>query len=305
MGRQTKKIAEIVGKVVLLLVMAFAAVMAVMLVIGVVVALQHVRSGGSVGDGGINLSPGRWSTFVQPVCFIAAPLLMYLSFERKRGWSMGVKQPLPLACRRLGEGMGWGVLLITISFAGIGAAGGYRLIDAGVRAGEGGGLAVWFLLFIFVAINEELMTRGYVQGLIRYHYGPWPAVAVTSLLFASLHLGNDDILQNPVPLLELFAAGVLLGVSREVSGGLWMPIGLHLTWNFFQGNVYGFAVSGKPVESFIRLEARGAEWLSGGGFGAEGSLITLLVTAAGTWMVYRWYSRRTVGRNMGQERGFY
>lgn len=294
MKRHVKPISEIIGKVLLLMVMAFAILFTVMIIAGIILTVVHLRREGGITDIDTGSFQVPWlDKFVQPVCFIAAPFLMYLSFERRRGWAMGLKMPLALAGRRLGEGMGWGILLMGISFAGIGLAGGYRILDWGVRSGEWAEIGIWFVLFVFVAVNEELLTRGYVQGLIRHHYGPWPAIIVTSLIFSSMHLANDNILQNPIPLLELFLAGILLGIAREASGSLWAPIGLHLTWNFFQGNVFGFAVSGNPVEAFVRLEPRGAEWLSGGGFGAEGSLITLLITAAGCWAVHRWYAGRS------------
>jgi membrane protease YdiL (CAAX protease family) len=161
---------------------------------------------------------------------------------------------------------------------------------------------VQLLSFTAVAINEELFSRGYVQGLIKYHFNTKAAVIVSSLLFALLHSFNPGVFNNPLPLLNLLLAGVLLGVSREVSGGLWMPIGIHLTWNFFQGNVYGFAVSGLEVESVIRLEQTGNAIISGGSFGAEGSLLTSLILIVGTYGVYKYYhAKKTSDLSMSTE----
>jgi membrane protease YdiL (CAAX protease family) len=226
--------------------------------------------------------------FVTMFAFIGAALIMYALFERKKKWSLGWKQAIYIV--EAIKGMLAGIILMTISFLLIWLLGGFKITGVVIDSSVVKSLLFSFILFTAVAINEELFSRGYVQGLIKYHFNTKAAVIVSSLLFALFHSFNPGVFNNPLPLLNLILAGILLGVSREVSGGLWMPIGIHLTWNFFQGNVYGFAVSGLEVESVVRLEQTGNAIISGGSFGAEGSVLTSIILIVGTYGVYKYYT---------------
>jgi membrane protease YdiL (CAAX protease family) len=106
-----------------------------------------------------------------------------------------------------------------------------------------------------------------------------------------MHSFNKSVWTNPLPMIELILAGVLLALVREVTGGLWAPIGFHFTWNFFQGPIFGFEVSGLPMSSLIQTEATGNSLISGGQFGAEGSIISILITSLAIIFVY------VVGKN--------
>ena len=85
-------------------------------------------------------------------------------------------------------------------------------------------------------------------------------------------------LLQPAPLMpwNLFLAGIVLGIYFIFKRNLWFSVGLHLTWNFFQGPIYGFEVSGQQTTSLITQEVSGSSLLSGGLFGFEGSLLTTL-----------------------------
>ena len=83
-----------------------------------------------------------------------------------------------------------------------------------------------------------------------------------------------------------------MGLCREYTGSLWMPVGLHLAWNFMQGCLFGFDVSGIPMSSLITTETKGAVVISGGSFGAEGSLITSVILVLGIIMIYNYYQTR-------------
>jgi membrane protease YdiL (CAAX protease family) len=151
------------------------------------------------------------------------------------------------------------------------------------------------IVFFSVAVGEEVLSRGYLFGLLNYHFSRTTAIIVSSLLFALLHSLNPGVWSNPIPMIELILAGILLAVLRVISGGLWLPIGFHLTWNLFQGNVYGFKVSGLNVSSFIQNVPEGSVWVSGGQFGAEGSVIGFIVTlcAIGIFYYYGLRSRQS------------
>lgn len=227
---------------------------------------------------------------IQAIAFILATIAVYLLFERRKGWRMGWQSLSRFA--ETAKGMLIGIVLISLAFASIWMAGGLRVTDFQWNDAVFRSTVLFTLLFAFVAVSEEFFARGYVQGLIKYHFGTWPALAVTSLLFAALHTLNPGAFAGPLPILNLFLAGLLLGVSKEVSGSLWMPIGFHFTWNLFQGSVFGFPVSGMQVASVVVLETAGSDLVSGGGFGAEGSVLTTVILLAGTILLYRLYPRR-------------
>jgi hypothetical protein len=86
-----------------------------------------------------------------------------------------------------------------------------------------------------------------------------------------MHLGNPNI--GMLPLANLFLAGIFLGVYRIHKNNLWFPIGAHLMWNYLQGPIYGFEVSGNKINSLFEQKLKGHEVLTGGNFGYEGSII--------------------------------
>ncbi|SDF12465.1 hypothetical protein SAMN04488542_10618 [Fontibacillus panacisegetis] len=216
---------------------------------------------------------------ITPTGMIFGGLLVYFIFERKNKWSIGFRQT------RLGinliEGMASGILFISLAFLGIWILGGIHIDHFQFDAIAWNLLGTQFVVFLFVAVGEELLCRGYFQGLIKHNYGLRPAIYVPSIIFALLHLGNPGILMNPLPLLNIFLVGVLFALTRELTQGLWFPIGFHLTWNLFQGNVFGFAVSGTDPGGFMTIAPQGSSLISGGTFGAEGSFITTIILIVG------------------------
>jgi membrane protease YdiL (CAAX protease family) len=235
--------------------------------------------------------------FIQNICFIVAVVLMYVWFERKRGWHLGWIQNSKW--KSWFAGSVWGIIMITSAFLVIWLLGGLKIVGVSFDLNIIQSLVYSIFFFLLVAINEELMSRGYLQGLIRRHFGAATGVVATSLLFAAMHLMNENVLEGFVPLINLFLAGMMFGIAREVTGGLWLPIGIHFTWNLFQGSLFGFHVSGMNIqESIIHIEVVGNGLISGGEFGAEGSLITSLVLIISTIMIWFWYRKQaTVKKN--------
>lgn len=236
----------------------------------------------------------KWLIYAQIVAFTAAAFGMYALFERKKVWPLGLKQPNGALWAV--HGLLAGAILMTVSSVLIWVLGGIEWQWIGFNQAVLRSLLDGLILFICVAVYEEILSRGYIQGLVKYHYGQTSAIIVSSILFAVMHGLNPGTFDSPFPIINLLLAGILLGLSRELSGGLWMPIGLHLTWNYFQGHIYGFSVSGTdPVPSVLDAVATGPAPLSGGSFGVEGSFISTLVTMIGIIAVYFFYSRKDAG----------
>ena len=84
-----------------------------------------------------------------------------------------------------------------------------------------------------------------------------------------------------------FLVGVFLAMLVLKSGRLWTSIGFHIAWNFTQGCIVGFPVSGMGTSSLFTMELSGSQLLTGGAFGAEGSILTTVVVAVGIAVLYR------------------
>ncbi|MFC7442946.1 CPBP family intramembrane glutamic endopeptidase [Laceyella putida] len=235
---------------------------------------------------GINLA---W----QNIAFILAVFSLYGLFERRRGWNLGLRQAHRL--RQFAKGAGFGIAMISVVALIIFATHGIMFEDVHVSPVVMTSALQSLGLFLLVGLSEETASRGYVQGLLRYRYNKRTARIVSALLFALLHGLNPGVWNHVLPIINLFLAGLFFSVYRDVSGGLWAPIGFHFTWNFFQGPVYGFKVSGLQLHSIVESRPRGAAFLSGGAFGAEGSVVcTGVLLAALCWLIWRDHKKETV-----------
>jgi membrane protease YdiL (CAAX protease family) len=131
--------------------------------------------------------------------------------------------------------------------------------------------------FLLVAVFEEIIFRGILFRLIDDRWNTLLALIISALLFGAGHLANPG-----ATLWSTFAialeAGLLLGAAYKFSGTLWLPIGIHWAWNYVQGNVLGFAVSGKPISDKIFSPViTGPDWITGGVFGAEASVPAVVI----------------------------
>lgn len=146
------------------------------------------------------------------------------------------------------------------------------------------------LLFIGVAISEELLCRGYMLNNLMKSMNKYVALGISSLIFSLMHAYNPNV--NKFSLLVLFLAGVLLGLSYLFTKNLWFPIALHFSWNFFQGPIFGFNVSGQNFYSMISQSRTSDSIWNGGAFGFEGSVLCVILQLAAIFLVYKIYSRR-------------
>lgn len=144
----------------------------------------------------------------------------------------------------------------------------------------------WFALFLTGAailantVTQEVLVRGYIQQGIQAQFGSVLAVILSAIVFTLLHIGA--IKSAVVPTVNLFAAGILLGIAYAVSKNLWLPIALHFGWNFLQGPVLGLTLSGQSVDSGWRVfRLEGPPIFTGGAFGLEGGLVATATTVLG------------------------
>ncbi|HEX4958823.1 MAG TPA: CPBP family intramembrane glutamic endopeptidase [Lacibacter sp.] len=137
------------------------------------------------------------------------------------------------------------------------------------------GLFSSLLLMIAVALVEELVFRGYVLQNLMQSIPHTGALLLSAILFAILHSLNPDF--NLTAFFNILLAGLLLGINYIFTRNLWFGILLHFSWNFVQGPVLGFKVSGLELPSLLQQNLRGSILLTGGEFGLEASWLTTIV----------------------------
>jgi hypothetical protein len=152
------------------------------------------------------------------------------------------------------------------------------------------GTAAWALLG--VAFNEEIFARGYPFQRLVEGAGPWVGQLVLAALFALMHWRNPGMhgTTQVWATLNIGLAAILLGFCYLRTRSLALPIGLHLGWNWTQGSLLGFGVSGTTeFKGALTPVFRGRpEWLTGGTFGLEASLPCALVCGLAILIVWRW-----------------
>ena len=153
-------------------------------------------------------------------------------------------------------------------------------------------LAGSFGVCILIALTEEIMIRGYVLGrLLRTRLNKFLSLLISSVLFSLMHLFNPNVAF--LPMLNLVLAGCLLGAAFLYTRNLWFPISLHLFWNWLQGPVLGYKVSGIELcPPMLQLQLPENTILNGGTFGFEGSIICTILMIVLTGSIIWYFERR-------------
>ena len=140
---------------------------------------------------------------------------------------------------------------------------------------------------------EELLARGFLLPILGVRWGALAGIFVSSLFFSVLHLYNPGI--NLLSLLNLFLFGLLAALYALNEGQLWGAFALHAIWNWAQGNLFGFEVSGISVQMsmLVDLMETGPDWATGGAFGPEGGAVVTVVLLAGIAFLATIARRRT------------
>jgi len=153
------------------------------------------------------------------------------------------------------------------------------------------GVITFFIAFIFGGWNEELLSRGYHLQTIASGLNLFWGVIISSAVFGLLHIFNPNA--TWVSAAGIFFAGVYLAYGYLRTKQLWLSIGLHIGWNFFEGVVFGFPVSGLDIYALTRIKVQGPELWTGGAFGPEAGLIVLPSLMLGAFLIYIYTRRRT------------
>ena len=149
------------------------------------------------------------------------------------------------------------------------------------------------LVFMFlVAFGEELIFRGYILHNLLQSFNRWFALGISSLAFTLAHASNPGV--DIIAIINVFVAGLLLGINYIYTRNLSFAILFHFSWNFFQGPILGYDVSGINLNSLFEMETNGNSLLTGGPFGFEGSIFSGILCIIALILLHVVYERSVV-----------
>lgn len=249
-----------------------ALIMPINIILGIIIGIQSTR--GDVSGIEAFLTSYAYQSITIALCnliSIVAIIILFKVMNRKTTEDMGLT-PVKRDYKDLLIGLLLGAASITLII-------GINYIMGDTRFNEvhiTWDLLLGLILFISVGFVEEILVRGCFQHIIYYRHGIAWAIIIPGLIFSVMHFLNPNI--SYIAALNIALVGIVFGIMTYKSGNLWMAIGYHITWNYFQGNIFNIEVSGsaygRGLIKSIRVEDN---LLNGGAFGIEGGLICTLL----------------------------
>jgi membrane protease YdiL (CAAX protease family) len=198
---------------------------------------------------------------------LAAYLVLVKWIERRRISELAPASLIPQGLL----GLAFGLVLFSVVVGVLYLLGSYHVTGTNPHAAW---LPALLVVGLGAGIGEEIMFRGVLFRIVEEGLGTWWALAISALFFGAVHLGNPGAtLWSSLAI--AIEAGLLFGMLYHVTRSLALCMGLHAAWNFTQGTIYGIPVSGTEADGWLVSTRSGPDWLSGGVFGAEASVIAL------------------------------
>ncbi len=215
--------------------------------------------------------------------FLDGDTMVSLGFHRKPGW-----------WKQILGGLVLGALLMGLIFWLEWAAGWVQVQgfvwDAQSRVSAVLAVLAYLIILGLVAFWEELSFRGYILENLDVDWGAAVALVASSILFGLSHGLNPNF--SWLALLNIFLAGAFLAVCYLITRELWLPIAFHFSWNFVQGPILAFPVSGMSTGGLILSESTGNPLITGGPFGPEAGLIGTVALVIGLLILWAWHRTR-------------
>ena len=206
-----------------------------------------------------------------------------------RGVSLtGLGRSLAIRKKDLLSGISLAIVLYAVGFGVSLLAGAIEI--AGVVFNPSS-LLISFVFFLLVAITEEFALRGFVlERMLQGGVNKFWALFLSATLFSLVHIANPNF--DFLSFINILLAGILLGSSYIYTRNLCFPIALHWFWNWIQGPVLGYEVSGKKFcDGLLTLYLPEANLINGGAFGFEGSILCTVLMVAGTGVILKMFRK--------------
>lgn len=225
----------------------------------------------------------RLGHFLGEIFTIICTIFLWKSFIGLPIREMGFKK-LKTCYKDLLFGLFFGALSMTLVFIVLYACGSVHLSGSLGQPSVGVFLLWGIVFFTAVGFAEEMLARAFFIKALSMRFKTGSAVVLSSIIFSFMHFGNDGI--SVLAAINLFLIGLLFAQMYLQSESLWVPIGFHITWNYFQGYIFGFQVSGNVVQGLYTTNAVTKDIINGGSFGPEGGLAVTAVIIVGYAVVH-------------------
>ena len=179
------------------------------------------------------------------------------------------------ALQEFGAGMLIGTLMVVAVIGMAYAAGAYRMTNTNAWS-----MAIVLPLaqMTFVGVFEEVLCRGIIFRIAEQSLGSWAALAISALVFGLAHVPGNGAGFLAISVMAL--AGVFFSAAFMLTRRLWLCIGIHISWNYVLGTIFSIPVSGHETTGLLIGTLSGPDWMTGGAYGLEATIFTLLVLAA-------------------------
>ena len=226
------------------------------------------------------------------ISFICGVLLLLMyrwlvkSYEERKIEELSMQKSL----KDTGIGFLWGMLMMAAVIGIFALCGWYKIIGCSFNVAF---VYRYLMAYFVVAVGEEIVFRGIMFRLLDSQFNLWVALIISAIVFGAAHIINPNATVVSTVGISL-ASGVLFGLLFKCYRTLWVPIGIHWSWNFVQGTVTGCPVSGgAPDYSILQSVTSGPELFTGGLFGPEASIITMIAGLAPCiWLVIKLICRK-------------
>ncbi|QZY53981.1 CPBP family intramembrane glutamic endopeptidase [Crassaminicella profunda] len=232
-----------------------------------------------------NVSPlmGMMAQLIFGFLFVSLLIFAWVKLAEKRKISsMGFYKENFIKKYTIGFMVGVGLFTLVVSLL---AITGHIQVDQNSTTPTG--LAVLSSILIILpgwmiqSATEEILARGWMMNVLGARYNPFLGLGVSAIFFGVMHIFNPNV--SFIAILNIILVGILLGLYVMKTKELWGVCGLHAAWNWVQGNIFGFEVSGTKtgIGSIMKLKLVGSEWFTGGAFGPEAGFAATIVLGLG------------------------
>lgn len=284
-------------KIVLTIILMFALINVLSVLIGIILGI--IATNGILTELSDIESSSLYfsvSIILQNIALILSSIIMWKSLDKKEAKLMGIIN-IKEGYKELGIGLFLGGMTITIVGIVLLLLGEVRLVNSLSKPNISYELVIGLMAFIAVGFGEEIFGRAYCMSVLKQTRNKYIVLGISAAVFAAMHLGNNGI--NFLALINLFLVGILFGYMFMKSGNVWMPIGFHITWNYFQGYILGFQVSGNEVNGIYQLQNSINSYINGGTFGPEGGIVVTLILIITFFIVGVLYKNRSIDDFLG------